>query len=646
MKRLALIVAGVAVLIAAGIAVVRRSTPQPPAQQASSSRSQPTSSLEDALSTIRRGIDLESCRSLVMQVNGYLAENSSDAPASLTADEKRLLTDQFFLDPEELQEVESRAFTPLDAQYLEDSFFLVDGLRSLRLESERPLDQATQVFAWLMRQVRLREQERDLLPPVFVLQRSWGSTLERAALFTRALGLLGIESCVVAVPYSKQDQGLRYWVVGALIDGRIYLFDTRMGMPVPGPGGKGIATLAQARSDPKILSALSSKEFPYDVNAEDLKRAEVHVASTLSALSPRMRYLEGKLPATERTHLSSDPQGLLQHFSKAVEAPALAGVKVKVWNHPGDNRTPIRSLRGFLTPDEGGTDRRVPNLRQEARFQMVPWSLLAPELQSVQGPLGELVRTVYADPFFNFYVEPSVPRPKLLTWLPGLADSQPRGPGDPVQVRKDVEGTLSGRMPRDLLLRGGVEEAAGILAIMEAELQRQRQAKKAALAEPGAFAVSAEGAQKGAPPAPAPTSPRERDEQQRREAARVAIIVQGFTADVLVGEVIYQLALAKQELAERAQARVDLALSQHKQPRLAEKSAAQAAWTTAAGWWETYLNGDGPRLTPSAARAHLARARLCLGNKDGARTLLEDLNGELSPLEKTGRLYRASHLED
>ena len=47
------------------------------------------------------------------------------------------------------------------------------------------------------------------------------------------------------------------WICAALIDDKAYLFDARLGLEVPGPGGQGVATLEQADSDPSILERMN-----------------------------------------------------------------------------------------------------------------------------------------------------------------------------------------------------------------------------------------------------------------------------------------------------------------------------------------------------------------------------------------------------
>jgi hypothetical protein len=467
---------------------------------------------------------------------------------------------------------------------------------------------------------------------------------------------------MIAVPYGGQDQGVRYWIPGVLVDGNIYLFDTRMGMPIPGPNGKGVATLAQARSQPAILSALSVKsEFPYDVNADALKGAQVHVAGSLSMLAPRMRYLQDLMSASDKINIYVDPEALLQRFQTALSAPELKGVTLHVWNHPGELKTPFRALRLFLPPDEGGIDKNTPSFQQQARMQLIPWNLLPPEIAKMPGDIGARLRSMYADPFYTFFVETKVSKAQIQSWMPGLVKSPTRGgtgqPEEGPAKDKEAENVLRGRLPRELMLRGRYDEASAILATMEGELRRQLQEMRS---EPNLLnSVRAWGAQaidfigtviranQGRPGQPAivPQDLKEREMKLMEDARPVIVLIRGTAAGPLMGDVTYILALCKQEQAERLQTHLDFQAAHGKSAKSNELKTAQKAWESAAGWWNTYLNSDAPLGTPGAARTNLARARFCLGDKAGARGLLEDLAGELTPLEKTGRLYQAKQIK-
>jgi hypothetical protein len=667
MKRIILAAVAGVVLVGLAFAVLLRTRPVVIEKGNQTARTQ-GSRLDSVREALRHGADAENCRSAVQALNYELNHSPNEGPAPLSDAQRTLLVDRFHLDPDELTEVGSRLFTPLDANYLETCFFLSDGIRALKIDNEKPLDQVRTAFAWIIREVRLREQDTFLLPSRFVLMRGWGSSLERASLLSAVATLLGVDSCMLSVPYGGQDQqGTRYWIPGVLVDGQIYLFDTRMGLPLPGPDGKGTATLAQARSQPAILSALTvNPAYPYDVNAEALKKVEVHMAGSLSMLSPRMAYLQGLMSASDKMNVAVDPEEMVKRFEAALANPALKGVSLHSWNHPGELRTPFRALRIFLPPEEGGVDRAAPPLRQQARMQLIPWNLLPPEIAKMPGAIGGRLKSLFGDPFYCFSVESKVSRNQILTWLPGLQDTPGKGGASRADEaggqRLDAEAVLRGRLPRELMLRGRYDEASGILATMEVELRRQRQelrsypnlgpAVNAWIAKAVDFygsvlrAQQAAGAGKALPGSGFnPEEIREREVKLMEEARPVTVLIQGTAAGPFIGDVIYYLALCKQELAERLQARIDEQTRAGKSPRSTDSKTAVRAWESAGGWWTTYLGADVPLGTPGAARTNLARARLGQGNKAAAKTLLEDLSGELTPLEKTGRLYEAKQIK-
>src|SRR5262249_5974566 len=78
---------------------------------------------------------------------------------------------------------------------------------------------------------------------------------------------------------------------------QLSLFAPRLGLPLPGPGGSGVATLAavQKKDAPALAQLDFGPDARYDVTAEQAAGAEVHLAPPLSALAPRMQYLQEQL---------------------------------------------------------------------------------------------------------------------------------------------------------------------------------------------------------------------------------------------------------------------------------------------------------------------------------------------------------------
>ena len=131
-------------------------------------------------STLARQNDLAACKTVVPQLNAHLERNKDHTPPAFP-ETKEMLRGQMGLKEDDLAEVASPTFTPLDAHHLESCFLLRDAARSLELATpggrggkvkQTPLDRAELAFAWVVRQVRLQAPPPGSTapaPPAFVL---------------------------------------------------------------------------------------------------------------------------------------------------------------------------------------------------------------------------------------------------------------------------------------------------------------------------------------------------------------------------------------------------------------------------------------------------------------------------------------------
>jgi hypothetical protein len=639
--------AGVVILISFAVVCASR-TVKPPS---TGSEIAQTDTLESVKSGLAKTTDYGTCKNARQQLNLYLSQHPERKPPTLTDAQRKYLTEKCLDDPSDLTEIEGGSFTLLDANHLDACFLFRDAAQSLEVNGFRGAEQAVAAFRWVVRQVRLRSPSRpglqtdaDPQPPEFVVRRGSGTAEERALVFLALLRQLGIQGCLIGSPGSDASHPF-YWACGALVDAtpvkegdaakQILLFDHRMGLPLPGPQGDEILTLSALCADPELLKSLTvDPKYPYDVNAENVATVEIHLVAPLSALAPRMAFLQKELLAPAiKGQLTLDIEESHKQFVKAAPKTAGREVPVRVATHL------TGLLRRFLPPDEGGTDKVFPldprflpglytgpdryplqMLRKRLfEFELVRWDYFPQDLSRLAliSELGQRTRGIFQQMFVSFYLEP--------------------------------------RRPRDLVLRGRFDEAVDYLVAFRDQLKDYRkryedadnipefQRERAAWPDRATSAYAdLIRAEKEGPAAVAEA--KQRVDAVWKEGNRiVSVLVEGQAAKPLDAVTTYLLAQAKHEQAARLQARIDKDRAARREINPDEIAAARKAWETTLGWWKDQDLATATVLAP-AARWHLAEAHLALGDKAAARAFLEDLDGNLSPLEKTARLYWASKL--
>jgi hypothetical protein len=460
--------------------------------------------LEAARLAFRKQTGVASCRAALQQLNALFTRTTEDKPEPLQEKTREFLADRVGLDDGELGEVASTTFTLLDAHHLDGCFLLRDAARFLDVDDLPPVERASAAFAWVVRQVRLQPDHGvSPVPPQFVLRRGRGTAAERALVFLGLLDQLGIDGCMIALPRDASDKtAFRYWLPGALVEREIYLFDPRLGLPLPGPGGQAIATLAQVRSEAAVFAGLRlDDQHAYDVTPEQAKRAEVHLACPLSAMAPRMRYLENLLAGQNKINLGIDPRALLEKFQEATKGQQ---IPVKFWNPPGNPTTLARVLRQFLPPDEeGGCDKVHPinlqalrgyagpqdtgeiGIHQKGLFELelIPWSDLPEPIRNLPSRInpGLQLRDLYARVFVTVPLPPPPTDRAFQVTGPGGMHLVPERSMSQADILQRIEYyfmgqgaqqnrtssplhfSMSSGSPRDDLLRGRFDDATAKL---------------------------------------------------------------------------------------------------------------------------------------------------------------------------------------
>src|SRR5262249_55732351 len=141
------------------------------------------------------------------------------------------------------------------------------------------------------------------------------TAIQRAWVFMLLGRQRQLDIVMLAVADPDHPGRTRPWLPALVHDGQLYLFDTSLGLPIPGPGGKGIATLAQAAEDESILNRLDFDEnHHYPFKAAEAKQVTAYIEASPGYLSRRMKALESQLAGEERVVLTASPERIAERL--------------------------------------------------------------------------------------------------------------------------------------------------------------------------------------------------------------------------------------------------------------------------------------------------------------------------------------------
>lgn len=160
-----------------------------------------------------------------------------------------------------------------------------------------------------------------------------GDAWQRGRLFTQLCFSRGIDCVVLALPSltgASENAALRLWCIGVPIGNELYLFEPRLGLPLPDPKGGGIATLRMAKTDPNVLRrAKLPGRFNYPVESKDLNRLIALIDAEPFAVGRTMYTLERALTGENRQRLSMDADRIESRL-KDIDAQ----LEIRLWNVP------------------------------------------------------------------------------------------------------------------------------------------------------------------------------------------------------------------------------------------------------------------------------------------------------------------------
>lgn len=260
---------------------------------------------------------------------GFTADSLKEFPETLLSDEQRsrMLATEFFTG---------------DALYIRNALLTAAMARSVADQQENELDRVVALFEFALRTVTLQPPEAPQLPfPLYeILVLGQGSSDDRAWVFAALLKQQRIDSVILQAPDDPEAR-----LVGVILEGDVYLFDTKLGLPIPrgdDPPGVRItrpATIREMQAHPEWWEAMTVRaDLPYPWNAEQLAGADVLIISEEESWSGRMKQLETVLPSNSLCVLY-DPMvesASLPSLAKRIAAgnPEWTPDKLKFWSHP------------------------------------------------------------------------------------------------------------------------------------------------------------------------------------------------------------------------------------------------------------------------------------------------------------------------
>ena len=200
------------------------------------------------------------------------------------------------------------------------------------------LDVAKALFDWTVRNIQLDEsgQPGIVHQPWQALMYGHGTAELRAWVFVE----LCRQQQIDAVILTFGDAAANKWLAAVHVDGQLYLFDPRLGMPITADDEK-VATLAEVLANPDLLRAFDLDEAnPYWIAADDLKQVKANLVATPLQLSRRAAALQAVLQGEDFVVTSANVDKLAESL-KPIEQLAA----VQLWAVPYQERLAEESMR-------------------------------------------------------------------------------------------------------------------------------------------------------------------------------------------------------------------------------------------------------------------------------------------------------------
>ncbi len=262
----------------------------------------------------------------------------------------------------------AESFDQRDAAHIRNCLLFRAIARHIANSDEQDVDRCVSAFNLTTRHIALRVggAAEEPLTPFEVLLLGRGTPADRAWVFAEILRQLSID-CVLVEPRASDEVNPSHdFLVGAILQQGTYLFDPRIGLPIPGAGDAaqdailvGLpATLAEVRSNDGLLRQLDQPDGPdYPLTAERLQQVTVRVITQATLSAGRMASLQSALPedypALLFDGLAASPTrnvGLLDRVRQAGGSGPWSPDDVHVWDYSETQTAAFHANGGETAP--------------------------------------------------------------------------------------------------------------------------------------------------------------------------------------------------------------------------------------------------------------------------------------------------------
>ena len=224
---------------------------------------------------------------------------------------------------------ETGLFGPNDPRMLQQAMWLRDIARWAKRDGLTDLQVAEGLFDWTVRNIQLDEPDRSAVvhQPWQALMYGHGTAAQRAWVFAELCRQRQLDVVMLAVAGGEAP---RWWLPALWSEGRLYLFDAQLGLPLPGNQRGDVATLSELVAEPELLKQLDlDEQQTYPIRGEALQQIEAQLITSPLQLSRRAALLERQLQGDGFAVLSTDSQRIVKELAEHEHLSA-----VRLWPQP------------------------------------------------------------------------------------------------------------------------------------------------------------------------------------------------------------------------------------------------------------------------------------------------------------------------